>query len=103
MNSRGSRWDRCLSKYLWVNSIGLGIGLIGAVLVFYYGVPDIIEPGKIFVEKDLTDEESLQKAHQERLGRRGIALIGFSFGMQILADIMNSVGKKRQKTRRAAT
>jgi hypothetical protein len=74
------------------NSIGLVCDIVGAGLLFFFGVPPMVNPsGRIFMTREMrvvgTDPAAIRRAKRyERLGRLGLILLIVGFALQFLSN-----------------
>lgn len=71
-----------------VNSIGLLLDIAGALLIFFYGIPEpISRHGATYLVTGMTDEAEKRKARRyDLLSRIGLALIVGGFAAQLLSN-----------------
>ena len=65
------------------------IGLIGTLLIFFFGLPPKIDPeGHVYLILEQEDEEEKKKAKKYKLrGYIGILLLALSFLLQVASTI----------------
>jgi hypothetical protein len=73
-----------------VNSIGLGADIIGAVLLWRFGLPrDVRRSGASYLLLEQTDEREVAKAKRyDALGTLGICLLAAGFALQLLSNLL---------------
>ena len=73
-----------------VNSAGLILDIVGAVLVWRYGLPDAISrTGAIHLILEQTDEVEMAKAKRhDTIARCGIGLLIAGFGLQLVSNFL---------------
>ncbi len=71
-----------------VASAGLILDIIGAIMIFRFGLPENIDrSGKIYRVTSGVDEEEKRKARfYDRMSPVGILLLILGFGMQLVAN-----------------
>ena len=72
----------------WLNTAGLGLTILGAILLFFFGIPVDVDPkGRILLAAENTDEKEIRKGKWYlRLGRVGLGLIIIGSALQISAN-----------------
>ena len=73
-----------------LNSFGLFLGILGAVLIYIYGVPNKIDKeGKTSLSIEEIDEDEIKLA-QKYIHRPnfGILLLIMSFGLQFISNFL---------------
>lgn len=73
-----------------VNTLGLFCDIVGAALLFWFGLPaDIRRDGRSFLCLEGEDESTKKSAHfYDLLGRTGFILLMAGFLLQILSNYM---------------
>ena len=71
-----------------INSVGLGLDIIGVILIFFYGISPMIDTeGSTFLIVETRSETEIKKAKKyKRLSRFGLTLIVFGFIAQIISN-----------------
>lgn len=72
------------------------LGLVGTCLIFYFGIPRKIDTaGKIGICLEQEDEEEKEKIKKYKAwGNLGLILIGLSFFVQIINQVLASFFQK---------
>lgn len=75
----------------FINSFGLILDIIGAILIFKYGIPEkISRKGEIFFTGNEEDEdEKLVAKKYDYYSRIGLILIIIGFSLQLLSNFIN--------------
>ena len=75
-----------------VNSIGLICDVIGALLIWKYGLPEAISrSGAVHIIAEQSDDDEIAKAKTfDRWARLGIALLIFGFILQLVSNFIPS-------------
>jgi hypothetical protein len=78
-----------------LNIFGLTFGLSGTILVFLFGVPNVIDTrGKVGFALLGEDENEKKKIkNYKRLGRLGLLLLSISFFVQLFGEIISMWSK----------
>ena len=73
-----------------VNSIGLLCDIVGAVLIWRYGLPEpISRTGAVHLIAEQTDETEKAKANRyDRIARSGIVLLVGGFVLQLVSNFL---------------
>ena len=73
-----------------VNSAGLVLDIIGAILLIKFGIPNKIDPeGRMAIEWDDTDQAEIKKAKTyQRWSDIAILLIILGFALQLLSNFI---------------
>jgi hypothetical protein len=73
---------------LWLNSIGLVLDIVGAIILFKYGLPENINrKGEVGLVTGETDAEEVAKAElYDRWGRVGLILLILGFALQLIGN-----------------
>jgi hypothetical protein len=73
-----------------VNSVGLVCDIVGAVLIWRYGLPETItRSGTVYLVTEETDEAEKAKARRyDRTARCGIALLVGGFVLQLVSNFL---------------
>jgi hypothetical protein len=81
-------WSLTMSTSALVNSIGLVFDIVGAVLLWRYGLPEpISRTGAVHLILEQTDDTEKAKAKRyDRIARWGIALLIVGFALQLLSN-----------------
>jgi hypothetical protein len=71
-----------------VNDIGLGLDIIGAVLLWKFGLPESIDrEGRDYLELNQPDEKMIAKARiYDRWGRIGLGALVLGFALQWVSN-----------------
>lgn len=73
----------------WLNGMGLVLGILGALLVFRFGVPaypDKASAGVIhLILEEADEEEKAAVTKAARVAKLGAALLALAFGFQFVA------------------
>ncbi len=74
-----------------VNSIGLVLDIIGAILLFFFGLPPKIDPeGKIRLIASQRDEDEIRRGKIYKImSPTGIILIIIGFILQLVSNYIN--------------
>jgi hypothetical protein len=77
---------------LLLKILALVLGFIGSVLLYYYGVPHKLFIGVVFIDFDKNEKENLEeKRRYEYISKLGIMLIGWSFGIPLVYELLNII------------
>jgi hypothetical protein len=70
-----------------INTIGLGLVVVGCLLLYYFGLPPAVRPrGESYILLEQTDQTEIAKGKRYGvLGRIGIALVALGSLFQICA------------------
>lgn len=73
-----------------LNSIGLGLDIIGAVLIFIYGLPAPVKRGGIeSLDLIKIDEDEKRKAlFYDRMSAVGLGLLITGFSLQLISNFL---------------
>ena len=73
-----------------VNSLGLVCDIIGAVLIWRYGLPEWIDrEGATFIICEQTDETEKAKAHHyDIISKFGVGALIFGFALQLVINFL---------------
>jgi len=75
----------------WLNGIGLTLNIAGVVLIFRFGVPYYrsgADAGNSYLLLEADDPEAAVSARRASwLSYDGLALLGFGFVLQLIADL----------------
>ena len=71
----------------WINTAGLGLTILGAILLFFFGIPVDVDPkGRIMLVAENRDEDEIHKGKLYLgLGRLGLGFIVIGSALQIWA------------------
>ena len=73
-----------MSDAVIVNSIGLGLDIVGVTLIFLFGLPDPFGPvGGEYVWSSISPEGKKRRQLYQRRGRLGILFLGGGFVNQL--------------------
>ena len=75
-----------------LNSIGLVLGMIGVVLLFFYGISPMIDSdGTVFLAAEQEDENEKKKAKKYNcFSRLGLILIFIGFILQLSSNFIKN-------------
>jgi hypothetical protein len=73
-----------------VNSFGLAFDIIGALMIWKYGLPESIsKEGHIYLIDEGIDEQEVAKAKKyERLSKVALTLLIIGFGLQLASNFL---------------
>jgi hypothetical protein len=73
-----------------VNSLGLVLDIVGAVLLWLYGIPEpISRTGAQYLITGMTDEKTKQKAKRfHTLSKLGLGLLIVGFVLQLASNLL---------------
>ncbi|MCY4597702.1 MAG: hypothetical protein OXC19_23240 [Bryobacterales bacterium] len=76
----------CLSA-AWVNSIGLGLDIVGVVLLFRFGLPPNVDRTGATYWTGAPDQEEVRKGRRyDRISWVALALLVLGFALQIASN-----------------
>jgi len=75
-----------------LNSIGLVLDIVGAIILFKYGIPEKIDKdGNVHLLLEDVDEDEIKKAKKYKLySRIGIMLLIIGFSLQLISNFISS-------------
>ena len=78
-------WGDAMAAIL--NTIGLTLGVIGTVLIYFYGVPRQVDTGGAIhlIAEQEDEQEKLQIERFKCRGNGGLVCIGLAFFLQLVA------------------
>ena len=73
-----------------IGSFGLLLDIVGAILLFRYGLPESIsrEGHTILVTEQIDEKEVRLANFHDRMGRLGLSLLIFGFALQLVANLL---------------
>jgi len=72
-----------------INSIGLGLDIIGVLILFKYGLPSKMHmPPKLLLENDLAKKEKQENKNIKRWAHAGLIILLIGFILQFIGNFL---------------
>jgi hypothetical protein len=83
----------CVDIIKWIAPIGLILDIIGAYLIFKYGLPEeLSRTGATFIITEEEDPDEIVKAKKyDKLSKLGFRLLIVGFLLQLISSIINVI------------